>query len=151
MTDAHEERLDGGCCGGHAHGVAAEGHSHAGGAGHLPAAGLCGHDEACAGTAEACAGGADACCGGHDHVDDLFAFPTTTESVTVPAVTLAGILDLVEKLAPDLASLTDEVDYQEGQRLLAEQAPELVGLREAFLERMKALLNDVAAGGSASY
>jgi hypothetical protein len=148
MTDAHEERLDGGCCGGHAHGAAAEGHSHA--------AGLCSHDTAGAGSAEACAGSAEACaaeacCGGHGHGDDLFAFPTTNESVTVPAVTLAGILDLVEKLAPDLASLTDEVDYQAGQRLLAEQAPELVGLREAFLERMKALLSDVAAGGGASY
>ena len=60
--------------------------------------------------------------------------------MTVPAVQLAGLLDLVEKLCDDPRLLTQEPDYLEAHRLLGEQAPQLVHLREEFLERMKALL-----------
>jgi len=138
MTEAAGESMESGCCGGVGHGHGAHTHEH----GHEAQGGMCSQDSACASSAEACAEG-EACCGGHSH--DLFAFPTTTEVVSVPAVTLAGVLDLVEKLAPDMASLDAETDYQEGLRLLADQAPELVALRAAFLERMTSLLNEVAA------
>jgi hypothetical protein len=105
---------------------------------HAAAGGPCAHDAACAGSAEGCGMEGEACCGGHGQ--DLFAFPTTTETVTVPAVQLAGLLDLVEKLCDDPRLLTQEPDYLEAHRLLGEQAPQLVQLREEFLERMKALL-----------
>ena len=146
MTEADGAGLESQCCGGHGHDHAAQGGLCAQDAacgGHAESCG--GHAESCGGHAESCGAEGEACCGGHGHgVDDMFAFPVTAEVVSVPAVTLAGILDLVEKLAPDVASLATEVDYQEGQRLLADQAPELVALRDAFLERMKALLNEVA-------
>ena len=103
----------------------------------------CAHDAACAGSADACGMEGEACCGGHGQ--DLFAFPTTTESVTVPAVQLAGLLDLVEKLCDDPRLLTQEPDYVEAHRLLGEQAPQLVQLREEFLERMKTLLAEAQA------
>lgn len=137
MTEAAGESMESGCCGGHGHGH----HAHE----FQPEAyaGVCAQDAACASSADSCAEG-EACCGGHGH--DLFAFPTTTEVVSVPAVTLAGVLDLVEKLAPDIASLETESDYQQGLRLLTDQAPQLVALRAAFLDRMTALLNEVAAG-----
>ena len=122
MTDGSEHHHDESC----AHG-------------HEAASGLCAHDDACAGNAEACGMEGEACCGGHGH-GDLFALPTTTETVTVPAVQLAGLLDLVEKLCDDPRLLTQEPDYLEAHRLLGEQAPELVQLREEFLERMKVLL-----------
>ena len=121
---------DPGCCGGHAH---AEGHQHEHATG-----GLCASDAACASDAGSCGMEGEACCGGHGA--DLFAFPTTTEVVAMPAVILAGMLDLVEKLAEDPRVLIHEPDYVEGQRLLGEQAPELVGLREQFLERMRTLM-----------
>ena len=111
---------------------------------HAAAGGLCAHDAACAGSAEACGMEGEACCGGHGR-GDLFAFPTTTETVTVPAVQLAGLLDLVEKLCGDPRLLTQEPDYLEAHRLLREQAPQLVQLREEFLERMKALLAEAQA------
>ena len=122
------------CCGGHGHA-----HEHTGE--HAEAV-SCASD----GAVDLCGAG-EGCCGGHGHasVDDLFAFPTTTEVVTLPAVQLAGLLDLVEKLAEDPAVLRDEVDYEQGQRLLAAQAPELVRLRDEFLERMKALLAEARA------
>jgi hypothetical protein len=97
------------------------------------------HDAACSGQAETCGAEAETCCGGHGH--DMFAFPTTEEVVTVPATQLAGLLDLVEKLVPDPRSLVHESDYVEAQRLLGEQAPRLVELRDEFLERMKSLLS----------
>jgi hypothetical protein len=122
MTDAGEHHHDESC----AHDEAAAG-------------GLCAHDAACAGSAEACGMEGEACCGGHGR-GDLFAFPTTTETVTMPAVQLAGLLDLVEKLCDDPRLLTQEPDYLEAYRLLQEQAPELVQLRAEFLERMKVLL-----------
>lgn len=132
MTDASGAHEESQCCGGH-------GHEQAG------AAGMCSADAACGSHAEA-----GACCGGHAQAqDDVFAFPTTSEVVSIPAVQLAGLLDLVEKLAPDLATLASEVDYQESQKLLAQQAPELVALRDAFLERMKSLLAEVSAGHAA--
>lgn len=141
MTEGAGETMESGCCGGagHAHEHAGHEHVHADG-------GMCAQDAAC-GTADACAAEGEACCGGHahGHEHDAFAFPTTTEVVSIPAVTLAGMLDLVEKLAPDMATLQDEVDYQEGLRILNDQAPQLVGLRAAFLERMTALLNEVGA------
>jgi hypothetical protein len=85
---------------------------------------------------------AEACCGGHGN---LFTFPTTAETVSMPAVQLAGLLDLVEKLCDDPRLLTQEPDYLEAQRLLGEQAPELVRLREEFLERMRVLLAEAQA------
>src|SRR6266516_2520224 len=102
-----------------------------------------GHDHH-AGCGQACGMEGEACCGGHGH-GDLFAFPTTAETVTVPAVQLAGLLDLVEKLCDDPRLLTQEADYLEAHRLLAEQAPQLVQLREEFLERMKTLLAEAQA------
>src|SRR5216683_1315776 len=107
---------------------------------HAAAGGLCAHDAACAGSVEACGMEGEACCGGHG--GDLFAFPATAETVTVPAVQLAGLLDLVEKLCDDPRVLTQEPDYLEAHRLLREQAPHLVQLREEFLERMKVLLGE---------
>ena len=50
-------------------------------------------------------------------------------------------MDLVEKLVPDPRSLVHEPDYVEAQRVLTEQAPRLVELRDEFLERMKSLLS----------
>ena len=129
MTHAGEHHHDEHCA-----------HDHAD---HAAAGGMCDHDTACAGSAEACMEG-EACCGGHGH-GDLFAFPTTTETVTVPAVQLAGLLDLVEKLCDDPRLLTQEPDYVEAHRLLGEQAPQLVRLREEFLERMKTLLAEAQA------
>jgi hypothetical protein len=127
MTEAGEHHHDESC----AHGQAADG-------------GLCAHDAACAGSAEACGMEGEACCGGQGR-GDLFAFPTTTETVTVPAVQLAGLLDLVDKLCDDPRLLTQEPDYLEAHRLLREQAPQLVQLREEFLERMKVLLAEAQA------
>jgi hypothetical protein len=123
-----------------------EGHNHSAGCGHdhAGAGGLCAQDAACAGSAEACGMEGEACCGGHGQAD-LFAFPTTTETVKVPAVQLAGLLDLVEKLCEDPRLLTQEPDYLEAQRLLGEQAPQLVRLREEFLERMRTLLAEAQA------
>ncbi|MGH2719552.1 MAG: hypothetical protein ACRDJU_13380 [Actinomycetota bacterium] len=136
MTEGAGESMESGCCGGAGHGHAHDHeHEHADG-------GMCSAGSACS-TADGCATEGDACCGGHSH--DLFAFPTTTEIVSIPAVTLAGVLDLIEKLAPDMVSLQDEVDYQEGQRILSDQAPQLVALRAAFLQRMTELLNEVGA------
>ena len=112
--------------------------------GHAAAGGPCAPDAACAGSVEACGLEGEACCGGHGH-GDLFAFPTTTETVTVPAVQLAGLLDLVERLSDDPRLLTQEADYLEAHRLLEEQAPQLVQLREEFLERMKTLLAQAQA------
>lgn len=106
--------------------------------------GLCAQDAACAGSADACGMEAGACCGGHGQAD-LFAFPTTTETVTVPAVQFAGLLDLVEKLSDDPRLLTQEPDYLEAQRLLGQQAPELVRLRDEFLVRMQTLLAEAQA------
>jgi len=111
---------------------------------HAAAGGPCAPDAACAGSVEACGIEGEACCGGHAH-GDLFAFPTTAETVTVPAVQLAGLLDLVEKLCDDPRLLTQEADYLEAHRLLGEQAPQLVQLREEFLERMKAFLAEAQA------
>src|SRR4030081_2242661 len=111
---------------------------------HAAAGGPCAHDAACAGSAEACGMEGDACCGGHGQ-GDLFAFPTPTETVPVPAVQLAGLLDLVEKLCDDPRLLTQEPDYLEAHRLLGEQAPQLVQLREEFLARMKTLLAEAQA------
>ena len=122
------------------------------------AAGSAGSEAACSSHAAEGGVGADlcgaegGCCGGQGHshghsMDDLFAFPTTTEQVTIPAVQLAGLLDLVEKLAEDPSVLRDEVDYDQGQRVLAEQAPQLVQLRDEFLERMKSLLADAQLQG----
>ncbi|HYR62651.1 MAG TPA: hypothetical protein VET24_08505 [Actinomycetota bacterium] len=124
----------------------AEGHHHAEGCSHDHAATgeLCAQDAACAGSAEACGMEEGACCGGHGQ-NDLFAFPTTAESVTVPAVQLAGLLDLVEKLCEDPRLLTQEPDYLEAQRALGEQAPELVSLRDEFLDRMRTLLSEAQA------
>lgn len=100
-------------------------------------------EASCSGEVEACGAEAGACCGGHgEGVDDMFAFPMTTEVVSVPAVALAGLLDLVEKLAADPTALGAEEDYINGQRLLEEQAPRLVALRGEFLERMKVLLGE---------
>ena len=119
-------------------------HDHAGACVHDEAAGgLCAHDAACAGSPDACGMEAGACCGGHGA--DLFAFPTTTETVSIPAVTLAGLCDLVEKLCDDHRLLTQEPDYLDAQRLLSEQAPELMTLRDQFLERMRTLLAEAQA------
>ncbi len=104
--------------------------------------GLGSHDAACSGHAETCGAEADACCGGHG-TDEMFAFPTTTEVVSIPATQLAGLLDLAEKLTDDPRILAGEPDYIEAQRLLGEQAPRLVELREQFLERMKVLMAQV--------
>lgn len=137
MGEANAEHIQGGgCChdavGSAASEVACSGHATESGAG----ADVCGAE-----------GG---CCGGGGHsssMDDLFAFPTTTEQVTIPAVQLAGLLDLVEKLAEDPAVLRDELDYEQAQRLLAAQAPQLVQLRDEFLERMKSLLAEAQLPG----
>jgi len=43
------------------------------------------------------------------------------------------------------ATLEDLADYLEAHRLLGEQAPQLVQLREEFLERMKVLLAEAQA------
>ena len=101
----------------------------------------CGHDAAGA-HGDLCGAEAGACCGGHG--TDLFAFPVTDEVVSIPAVQLAGLIDLCEKLAPDVALLAGEVDFIEAQRALDDQAPRLVALRAQFLERMRALLAEVA-------
>lgn len=123
---------------GHDHHASGCGHDHA------AAGGMCAQDAACAGSAEACSMEGEACCGGHGQAD-LFAFPTTTETVTVPAVQFAGLLDLVEKLCEDPRTLTQEPDYLEAQRLLGKQAPKLVLLREQFLVRMQTLLAEAQA------
>jgi len=134
MGEASAENIQaGGCC----HGDAVSASQEAACAGHAgpgDGADLCGAE-----------GG---CCGGQGHshdMDDMFAFPTTTEQVTMSAVQLAGLLDLVEKLAEDPSVLRDEIDYQQGQSVLAEQAPQLVQAREEFLERMKSLLAEAQA------
>jgi len=101
----------------------------------------CAHDGPGA-QGDLCGAEAGACCGGHGM--DLFAFPVTDEVVSVPAVQLAGLLDLCEKLAPDVATLAGEVDFVEAQRALDDQAPRLVALRQQFLERMRSLLAEVA-------
>src|SRR5260370_12346300 len=93
MTEAGEHHHDESC----AHGQAADG-------------GLCAHDAACAGSAEACGMEGEACCGGQGR-GDLFAFPTTTETVTVPAVQLAALLDLVAKLSDPPPLLTQDPHY----------------------------------------
>lgn len=146
MGDAHAEGIQGGGCCHDAPGAAAtgqeaacSGHAHAGPAHAAHAA----HGEGTAEAAALCGAEEGACCGGHSHAgaqEDPFAFPTTTEQVTMSAVQLAGLLDLIEKLAEDPAVLHDEVDYEAGQHILADQAPELVRLRDEFLERMKVLL-----------
>lgn len=129
MSDGHEH-VHGEACDHHAHEAASCGCGHDG----------CGHEAGA--EANMCGAEAGACCGGHG--TDLFAFPVTDEVVSVPAVQLAGLLDLCEKLAPDVASLSGEVDYLEGQRALEDQAPRLVVLRAQFLERMQALMAEVA-------
>lgn len=135
MTESAEHNQEG-CCGGH-------------GAQAAPAA-L--NPQACSGHADACGADAGACCGGHDQsINDVFAFPATTEVVSIPAVQLAGLLDLVEKLAAEPASLASEDDYLAGQRILNEQAPQLVALRDEFLERMKTLLSEAVAAHSVEH
>ncbi|HEU5003350.1 MAG TPA: hypothetical protein VFW71_11315 [Actinomycetota bacterium] len=105
----------------------------------------CEHDAAGA-QGDLCGAEAGACCGGHG--TDLFAFPVTDEVVSVPAVQLAGLLDLCEKLAADVSVLSGEVDYLEAQRALEDQAPRLVVLRAQFLDRMRTLLAEVAGAQS---
>jgi hypothetical protein len=96
------------------------------------------HDASCSGHASTCGIEGDACCGGH--ATDMFAFPTTDEIVAIPAPQLAGLLDLVEKLIEDPRSLVHEPDYVSAERLLTEQAPRLMELREEFLERLKVVM-----------
>lgn len=116
--------------------------------GHHHHDGACAHDEAAAGmcahdSVDACGMEAGVCCGGHGA--DLFAFPTTAETVSIPAVTLAGLCDLVEKLSDDPRELVHEPDYLHAQGLLSEQAPQLMTLREQFLERMRTMLAESQA------